>query len=123
MSAHILKAGLFLFLGALIGCSSDGSGNTSGDALEIVPRDASECATDHCGDYPDDDCNDWHANDGDPDQCTLDCPRGGPTGPIAVRFECHEVHIVSCKELSNVVVEFKDGVRRTVDWYLESARV
>ena len=109
MSLHILKASLFLLLGALIGCSSDGSGNTSADALEIVPRGASECTTDHCDEYPDGDCTDWHANDGDPDECSLDCPRGGPTGPIAVRFECYEVHIASCKELSNVVVEFKDG--------------
>ncbi len=39
----------------------------------------------------------------------LDCPRGGPTAPIAVHFECNEVHVVSCKDLSNVVVEFEDG--------------
>ena len=109
MSIQTLKAGLFLFLGVLVGCSSDGSGFVSEDALELVPRGASDCATDRCGEYPDDDCSDWYMNDGYSDECMLDCQRGGPTGPIAVRFECYEVRIVSCKELSNVVVEFEDG--------------
>ena len=109
MSTHLFKSSLFLFLGVLVGCSSNGSGDTSADALEIVPRDASECVTDDCDESPDDDCSDWHKTGGDPEDCSLECPRGGPTGPIAARFECYEVHIVSCKELSNVVVEFKDG--------------
>ena len=109
MSIHTLKVGLFLFLGVLVGCSSDGLGITSADELELVPPGASECATDRCGEYPGDDCSDWNMSDGYPDECILDCPRGGPTGPIAARFECYEVHIVSCKELSNVVVEFKGG--------------
>ena len=115
MSIRTLKVGLFLFLGLLVGCSSDGSGNTSGDALEIVPLGPSDCATDRCGEYPGDDCSDWYMSDGHSDDCMLDCPRGGPTGPIAARFECYEVHIVSCKELSNVVVEFKGGERYKYD--------
>jgi hypothetical protein len=115
MSIRTLKVGLFLFLGLLVGCSSDGSGNTSADALEIVPLGPSDCATDRCGEYPEDDCSDWYMSDGHSDDCMLDCPRGGPTGPIAARFECYEVHIVSCKELSNVVVEFKGGERYKYD--------
>jgi hypothetical protein len=115
MSIRTLKVGLFLFLGLLVGCSSDGSGNTSADALDIVPLGLSDCATDRCGEYPGDDCSDWYMSDGHSGDCMLDCPRGGPTGPIAVRFECHEVHIVSCKELSNVVVEFKGGERYKYD--------
>jgi hypothetical protein len=109
MPLQMLKTGLFLFLGVLVGCSSDGSGDTSPDALEIVPLGRSECASDHCGEYPENDCNHWHMNDGHQEECTLDCPRGGSSGPIAVRFECDEVHIVSCKELSNVVLELIDG--------------
>ena len=109
MSIQTLKVGLFLLLGALVGCSSDGSGFVSEDALEIVPLGASECATERCGEYPEDACSDWNMSDGYLDGCMLECPRGGPTGPMAARFECNEVHIVSCKELSNVVVEFKDG--------------
>lgn len=109
MSTHLLKASLFLTLAALVGCSSDGSGTTSVSELEIVPRGMSDCASDRCGQYPDDGCGDWHMDDSHPEECALDCPRGGSTAPIAVRFECHEVHIVSCKDLSNVVLEFKDG--------------
>jgi hypothetical protein len=115
MSTRTLKVGLFLFLGLLVGCSSDGSGNTSADALQIVPLGPSDCGPDRCGEYPDDDCSDWDMSDGHSDDCMLDCPRGGPTGPIAARFECYEVHIVSCKELSNVVVEFKGGERYKYD--------
>jgi hypothetical protein len=39
----------------------------------------------------------------------LDCSSGGPTAPVAWRFECHELHVDSCKELSNVVLEFADA--------------
>jgi len=106
---------LFLFLGVLVGCSSDGSGDASPDALEIVPLGTSECETDRCGEYLEDDCSDWHMNDGHHGECTLDCPRGGSSGPISVRFECDEVHIVSCKELSNMVIEFGDGEHRKYD--------
>jgi len=109
MSIQTLKVGLFLFLGVLVGCSSDGSGFVSEDALEIVPIGASHCETERCGEYPEDACSDWNMSDDYLDGCMLECPRGGPIGPIAARFECNEVHIVSCKELSNVVVEFKDG--------------
>jgi hypothetical protein len=39
----------------------------------------------------------------------LDCPRGGETAPIAVTFDCDEITVVSCKDLSNVVLELADG--------------
>lgn len=39
----------------------------------------------------------------------LDCSSGGPTAPAAWRFECHALHVVSCKQLSNVVLEFADA--------------
>lgn len=41
----------------------------------------------------------------------LACPKGGSTGPIRVVFDCDEVSIESCKDLSNVVLEFEDGSR------------
>lgn len=109
MATDLLKSIPLLILAISVGCSSGGPGEISGDALEIVPSGTSECKSDGCGDYPDDDCSDWDMHDGDADECMLDCPRGGSTGPIAVRFECYEVHIVSCKELSNVVIELADG--------------
>ncbi len=41
----------------------------------------------------------------------LTCPKGGSTGPIRVVFACDAVTIESCKDLSNVVLEFEDGSR------------
>jgi hypothetical protein len=96
-----LQLSLATLLVALLGCSSasqDGTG--SNDGLSLMPRSS---------DSYDDDCANWKTGDGYHDECKLDCPQGGPTGPIAVRFECYEVHVVSCKELSNVVLEFADG--------------
>jgi hypothetical protein len=109
MSLHPFKTSSFLFLAALVGCSSGETETTSGAGIQIAPSDRSECATDDCGDYPDDgECSGW-SQSGDGEGCMLECPRGGPTGPIAWRFECYEVHVVSCKDLSNVVVEYADG--------------
>ncbi len=109
MANHLLKSLPLLLLASLTACSSGGPGETYGDALEIIPRGPSDCKSDYCDEYPDDGCSDWDMHDGDAHECMLDCPRGGPTGPIAVRFECYEVHVVSCKELSNVVIELADG--------------
>lgn len=41
----------------------------------------------------------------------LECPRGGPVGPVEVDFACTEVHVRACKELSNVVIELEGGAR------------
>lgn len=78
----------------------------SNDGFSLMPR---------ADDRYDDECTNWNTDDGYHDECKLDCPQGGPTGPIAVRFECHEVHIVSCKDLSNVVLEFADGEHFKLD--------
>jgi hypothetical protein len=95
-------------LGFTLSCSSSDGGAPSGDALELRPRSTAACKTYDCDESPGDGyCDDWQG--GEQDDCKLDCPRGGSTGPIAVQFECTEVHVVSCKELSNVVVEFADG--------------
>ena len=95
-----LQLPLATFLVALLGCSSAGQeGTGSNDGLSLMPQSGDSY----------DECTDWKTGDGYHDECKLDCPQGGPTGPIAVRFECHEVHVVSCKELSNVVLEFADG--------------
>jgi len=40
----------------------------------------------------------------------LDCPIG-PIGEIRVVFECDRITVYSCKDLSNVVIEFEDGER------------
>src|SRR5688572_6037618 len=35
----------------------------------------------------------------------LSCPRGGNTGPIRVIFACDQITVITCKDLSNVVIE------------------
>jgi hypothetical protein len=42
----------------------------------------------------------------------LDCPHGGKVGQIEVVFDCSQITTVSCKDLSNVVVELADGSRQ-----------
>jgi len=42
----------------------------------------------------------------------LECPRGGSTGPVRVTFRCGEITVVTCKDLSNVVLELEDGTRQ-----------
>ncbi|MFZ1866214.1 MAG: hypothetical protein WAU39_18480 [Polyangiales bacterium] len=102
---------LVVSLGSLLGCSStsqDGTG--SNDGLSLMPRGDQQCADDSCDGSYDDGCADWKMGDeASHQECNLDCPQGGSTAPIAVRFECNEVHVVSCKELSNVVIAFADG--------------
>ncbi|MGB5415917.1 MAG: hypothetical protein WBN01_14845, partial [Polyangiales bacterium] len=111
-----LQISLVLLLGALLGCSS-ASDPAAGDGLAIMPRSDGECDRNDCGDWPgDDQCDDWQmGGDGDHDECRLDCPRGGPTGPVAVHFDCTEVHVVSCKDLSNVVLAYDDGEHQKFD--------
>jgi hypothetical protein len=49
------------------------------------------------------------------DELTVDdlaCPHGGMVGKVKVSFACGEITTVSCKDLSNVVVEFADGSRQ-----------
>ena len=110
------RLSLVLFLGSLLGCSS-ASDPASSDGLELMPRSYDECDRDDCDEWPDEDqCDDWQMGDeGDHDDCRLDCPRGGPIGPIAVHFDCTEVHVVSCKDLSNVVLAYDDGEHQKFD--------
>jgi hypothetical protein len=109
MTQRLLQIFTLLFLATALGCSSGGTGDTTGSELEIVPQDPSECIYDDCDETPDE-CENWtKSGDEGGDGCMLDCPQGGPTAPISWRFECYEVHVVSCKELSNVVVEYADG--------------
>lgn len=42
----------------------------------------------------------------------LICPQGGNTGPVAVVFACDRITVVTCKDLSNVVIERADGSRQ-----------
>jgi len=42
----------------------------------------------------------------------LMCPQGGNTAPIAVVFGCDRITVITCKDLSNVVLELADGSRQ-----------
>jgi hypothetical protein len=42
----------------------------------------------------------------------LSCPRGGNTAPIRVIFACNQITVITCKDLSNVVIELDDGSRQ-----------
>ncbi|MBT8468662.1 MAG: hypothetical protein KJN97_07930 [Deltaproteobacteria bacterium] len=45
----------------------------------------------------------------------LECPRGGSIGYIEVDFECTAIHVSSCKDISNIVLEFANGKHRKFD--------
>ena len=42
---------------------------------------------------------------------TLDCIKGGPVSAVHAEFHCGSVTVYTCKDLSNVVLEFEDGHR------------
>lgn len=50
----------------------------------------------------------------------LECPHGGKIGKVVVSFDCDEVTTVSCKALSNVVIEFADGARQRFEGLSET---
>jgi hypothetical protein len=43
------------------------------------------------------------------------CEHDGAIGRIDVTFDCDSIIIISCKDLSNVVLEFEDGTRQKFD--------
>jgi hypothetical protein len=45
----------------------------------------------------------------------LDCPHGGPASVVHAEFDCGAVTTYTCKDLSNVVLEFADGSRQRFD--------
>lgn len=109
-----------IFLGLLAGCAGSGTAGST-ESLEMLPREGGRCETLPCGNENPDEgdskegrCLTWELGDdvieGDDEDCVLECPiPSGPTAPIAVHFDCTQVHVVSCKDLSNVVLEFDDG--------------
>jgi hypothetical protein len=45
----------------------------------------------------------------------LECTQGGATGELHVEFDCDEIIVYTCKDLSNLVVEYADGTRVKFD--------
>jgi len=52
---------------------------------------------------------------GDDHESGLDCTKGGAVGDVAVVFACDEVTVLTCKDLSNVVLELDDGSHHKVE--------
>lgn len=49
---------------------------------------------------------------GEPPPPQLECEKGGSTSGVRVAFRCDEITVETCKDLSNVVIEYEDGVRQ-----------
>lgn len=45
---------------------------------------------------------------------TLECTRGAKVSRVHVEFRCGEITVYTCKDLSNVVIEFEDGSRQRI---------
>lgn len=104
-----------LSLGLLLaaGCGDDGSPPRS--TLEELPDDRvstgrEQAAASATAAADDGDEEGQAAADALPEG--LDCPRGGSTAPVSVSFFCGQITVLSCKDLSNVVVELADGSRQ-----------
>ena len=74
-----------------LACADQGEKVSESELAHGRERHAQACA---CADRPQLDCSDRRKGD------------------IEVVFECDAVHVWSCKDLSNVVIETEDGVRR-----------
>ena len=57
------------------------------------------------------------ACEGASDELSLECPRGGAVGDVEVAFNCEAVEVLTCKSLSNIVLEFEDGTRQRFEGF------
>jgi hypothetical protein len=53
--------------------------------------------------------------DAGPPAINLACPQGSSSGPVGVLFACDRITVVTCKDLSNVVLELADGSRQRLE--------
>jgi hypothetical protein len=86
-------------LSLALACGDDASSPYSHDSLAVQDDDALD---DEASDSP----------RGVAEAVPLDCPRGGSTGPVRVDFFCGEITVITCKDLSNVVLELEGGERQ-----------
>jgi hypothetical protein len=100
---------LWLSLSMAVACGSTETGSNSGTGGALTSSEAD----DEGGDLDPD--ADEEAEGADLSVEDLDCPRGGSTAPIAVQFDCDTITVVSCKDLSNVVIELSDGTHQKFD--------
>lgn len=97
---------LWCSLSLALGCGGSDTGSSSSTSALAVAAEADANAGD-----PEDEDGDPAVDEGNVGPGELECPRGGKTGPIRVAFDCDEIVVVTCKDLSNVVLEYEDGTR------------
>jgi hypothetical protein len=92
----------------------DKSGYHHDDGWDDDDDGCKEYCEEYCERDHDDDCD---GNGGDHCSCDpgLECPQGGKIGYIEVDFQCSEIHVSSCKDISNVVLELASGEHRKFD--------
>ncbi|MET0343689.1 MAG: hypothetical protein ABW252_21935 [Polyangiales bacterium] len=109
----------WMWLGLGLAFAACGDGQDVGDEADVIasaarkaeaaatPRAASkqaEVAGEVAGEAPE-------AVVSGPSEGELTCPRGGNTGPVRVSFTCETIVVVTCKDLSNLVIGLADGTR------------
>lgn len=114
---------LLVLLG--VGCNRDDDAQGLGASLESVGG-AGKAAPGERGNGPgadaDGEGDESDGNGGPPDVVTegdagivLDCMRGGEVSAVHVEFDCDSITVYTCKDLSNIVLEFEDGTREKFD--------
>jgi hypothetical protein len=105
---RLAKCGLLgLSLSVVAACDAGGNFSSSGQALGVADGTGEEFPelNQDAGEPPGEDEQDPPNEQYEPS----DCPQGGDVGPIRVVFECDEIVVITCKDLSNVVIELDDG--------------
>ncbi|HKU38880.1 MAG TPA: hypothetical protein VJR89_12055 [Polyangiales bacterium] len=86
------------------------SGSATADAAKSKPKpDQADQAgqVDEAGDV-----TEVAADGGAAVDAGLTCEKGGSVAALRVEFTCRSVTVYTCKDLSNLVVEFEDGTRQ-----------
>ncbi len=90
---------------------SDGGRDRGADAA--IERDAGRAEPRDGGDLPGD-----PGTGPDPDAdggFTLECMRGAKVSVVHVEFRCSEITVYTCKDLSNIVIEYEDGTQGRIE--------
>jgi hypothetical protein len=102
MSMSFARRVVWLSLSVAAACGDDGANSNTADTLSATGAEADVVHSAYDGPL---------VGEGADGGLALVCPRGGNTGPIRVEFYCGELIVVTCKDLSNVVLELEDGTR------------
>ena len=103
---------LWLSLSFAVACGSNDDGSSEGAVGALKGGVPASAGDDRESADPEGDDSEGDDSEGDDQECgdddELDCADGED---VRVEFNCDEVVVESCKDLSNVVLEFADGSR------------